>query len=472
MKLKTFDAGPLVIRLGLLFLVALHAFASPYPPDGTWGVVGVLGFRPVLRFVLLVGCGILLIPAVARVVLAWGRLFWARAGRHIAAVPLWVWVLLLLSLGWLFRCQIPYGDAQEMADEIQRGQLINYKQPLDRLITSLLYRSGYGLFGWDAATAIAIINTAVGAFFWLGLWRFVWRRKVFADTPGWIVIGLLGTTGVTQLLFGYVENYTLLTVGCLWTLMLCLDSLRHREHPIWPAALAYGLTFASHLAAAWLAPALITTWAWRQKTEVGTWWKNTVLRRKAIREALVGFIVAAMPIVLIGAGMLYFGKGLQDFSFTTFGGGDGVMFVPLTKLSTPYERFTMLSVPHLKAVLNQLLLVAPVGAVFALLGWTLRRYKGPRAEPGFWVLFAGMIGPVIYAFIFNPDLMVFFPDLGPMAEWDLLCLEAIPITLFGVWWLKSADDNPGGVSELALPALAISGFHLVGWLLFNAGFRV
>lgn len=461
------DAGNpafVAVRLGLLGVIATHALAPPRPPDGVWGVVGVLAFRPSVRLVLLAACALLLIPQVARATLAWGRRVRPSLTRHLSSVPVAVWILLLVATGWLLRCQIPYGDAQGIPDSIQAGQTINHKEPLDRLVTSLVYRVGHRLVEWDATTAIALVNTAVGGLYWLGLWWFVWRRRIAHPAPPWVAAGLLATTGATQLLFGYVESYTFMTVGLLVTLFLCIEAVEDPRRPIWPAALAYGLTFASHLAAAWLAPALVTTWALRHRGAMRRDQTPPGAMRRAFVEAGTGFAIAAAPIVLLAVGMLLSGVGLRDFSFANFGGGDGSMFVPLRAVTTRFERYTLLSGAHLAAFGNQLLLVAPVGVTVALLGWVGRRRR-PDA-PG-WVLEAAAAGSVAYAFVFNPDMMVYFPDLGPMAEWDLLSLPALPLTFLGLWWLRPALEGDDRWSEVALPAVAVSLLHCVGWLLFN-----
>jgi hypothetical protein len=432
-------------------------------------VVGVLAFRPSVRLVLLAMCALLLIPRVARATLAWGRRVRPSLTRHLSGVPVAVWILLLVATGWLLRCQIPYGDAQGIPDSIQAGQTINHKEPLDRLVTSFVYRVGHRLVEWDATTAIALVNTAVGGLFWLGLWWFVWRRRIAHPAPPWVAAGLLATTGATQLLFGYVESYTFMTVGLLATLFLCLEAVQDPRRPIWPAALAYGLTFASHLAAAWLAPALVATWALRHRGAMKRGQPAPGAARRAIVEAGTGFAIASAPIALVAVGMVLAGVGLSDFSLATFGGGDGSMFVPLSTATTRFERFTLLSSDHLAAFGNQLLLVAPVGTLVALVGWIGRRR---RPDAPALVLVAAAAGSVAYAFVFNPDLMVYFPELGPMAEWDLLSLPAVPLAFLGLWWLRPALQGDDRWSEVALPAVAVSLLHCVGWLLFNARVQI
>lgn len=453
------------LRAGLAALILLHWFAPRTPPDGVWGVVGVLSLSPWLRHLALALCSVLLVPAVARAALGLIRRIRHQSTLQLGGVPVAVWIVLLVTVGWLFRCQIPYGDADGIPNLIQGGQWINHKEPLDRLLVSFVYRLGFHLIKWDAVTAVAIVNTAVSGLFWLGLWRFVWRRGTLHPLPSLVAAGLLASTGVTQLLFGYVESYTLLTVGCLWTLFGSLEAVQDSRRPIWPVALAFGLTFSCHLAAAWMAPALVVVWASRHRCAFARSMSRAHLRVAALREALVGFFVASAPIVFLAAVMLLGGVGLGDFSFAHFGGGDGVMFVPLRVLSTPFEVYTMFSAAHLAAFFNQILLIGPVGVVLALFACSS---SSCPPNTGDRVLLAASVGPVVYAFVFNPDLMVYFPELGPMTEWDLLSLPALPLTFLGVWRLRALYLRGDKGSEVALPAVLLSAFHCITWLLFNA----
>ena len=141
-------------------------------------------------------------------------------------------------------------------------------------------------------------------------------------------------------------------------------------------------------------------------------------------------MAACLPIALVVLGMLVSDIGLGGFSASGFGGGDGRLFVPLFAVETLYERFTMFSRAHLAAFGNELLLVAPVGVILALTGWLGRRRDGRRTDSGTWVLLAAL-GTVVYAFAFNPDMMVGDQTLGVLNEWDLFAFEAVPITLLG-----------------------------------------
>ncbi len=466
------DRRPALLAAALLGILALHALADPRPPDGVWGAVGVLAFSPWLRWALLTAAALLALPAVSRRAVRAAAPSARRLVQALAGVPGWAWIALLVAAGWLGRSRVLTGDGAATIGLIQSGELINYKEPVDRLVSALVYRAGNALTGWDAGTAIALVSTLAGALYWAAVLRFARSRPV-SGSGGWVVWALLATIGAVQLFFGHVENYSLLTAGTAWTLVLALEAVADPGRPIWPPALAFGITFAVHLSAAWLAPAMVALW-WERVRERGRSNEPGPVagRRAAVREAAVGAAVSTLPFALVALGMAAGGVAVSGFSPATFGGGDGKLFVPLFTVSTPYERFTMFSVAHLAAFANELLLVAPAGVVLALLGPLGRRRGGARSDGGTRVLMAAAGGTVAYAFAFNPDMMVANPALGVFNEWDLFAFAAVPVTMLGLWWLRTAFDPGEERDALVLSCAATSFVHTVGFLVLNAGVRV
>ena len=465
------ELRPWIVGVALLLVLALHAFSDPRPPEGVWGVVGALAFSPPVRWLLLLLAALLALPPVSRSLVRGVAPLARRAAASLAGVPGWAWIALLVAVSWLLRSRALSGDGPATIEHLQRGELINYKEPLDRLVSALVYRAGHALTGWDAGTAIALVSTAAGALFWAGLLRLA-RSRPMASAGGWAVWALVGTAGTTQLFFGHVENYSLLTAGTLWTLILGLEATLDPRRPLWPAGLAFGLTFATHLSAGWLAAAMPVAWLVRVRQVSGGRWPDRKGWRAAVGEAVSGTLAACIPIALVVLGMLVSGIALGGFSISGFGGGDGKLFVPLFRIETPYERFTMFSAAHLAAFGNELLLVAPAGVILALVGALGWRRDERRADSGTWVLLAAALGTAAYAFTFNPDMMVADPTLGVMNEWDLFAFEAVPITLLGVWWLRTAFDPGEERDALVLSAAATSFVHTAGFLLLNAGVRL
>lgn len=461
------DPRPWLVTAGLIAVLALHAFADPRPPQGTWGAVGMLALPRMFRVALCALAALLALPPVGRWVLRVARPAGHRLASLLGRLPASGWIALLVGLSWMLRSRLETGDGGHIVWDIEHGQLICYKEPLDRLAAALLYRAGHALFGWGAATAVAVLSTFAGILFWLALLRLA-RSRPLGEGGSVATWGLLGTTGATPLFCGHVENYSLLTAGTLWTLVLLLEAAGEQRHPLWPGAAVLGVTFATHLSAVWLAPALPAAWLARHGGTAGV--RHPASRRAALREALSAAEAALLPFVLVVAGMALGGLGPGGFSPATFGGGDGRLFVPLQRVETSYERFTMFSAGHLHFVGNELLLLAPVGLLLAVIGPLGRRRDGRRADQGTSVLVAAAAGTLTYACVFNPDMMV-ASRLGGLNEWDLFAFLAVPVSLLGLWWLRTAMDAGEERDALVFAATVVSAIHTVPWVLLNAGIR-
>ncbi|MGV8039474.1 MAG: hypothetical protein AB2L07_05160 [Thermoanaerobaculaceae bacterium] len=455
------ELRPWLMLAGSVAILAFHLIPDPRPPAGVWGAVGSLAFPPAVRWILAGLVGLLAVPPVGRrTALVLGAV-WGRTRPTLERVPTAAWVLLLLLGAWLLRSHVPYGDGPEMTGELEAGAWSNFKQPLDRFVNALAFRGLRAAIGADAETTVALVSTLAGAVYWLAVARL--GRRDWLGMPPVAVWLLAGTHGAMALLCGHVESYSLLLAATLWTLVLALEAA-HGETPLWVAGLVLGLAVATHLQAVWLALALPVAWAMRWR---GRWCEPGVTWRAA-REAVVGAAVSLVPLALVMVSFAATGKGLAGFSPATFGGGDDHLFVPLLRLETPYERFTMLSRDHLAAFGNELLLVVPVGLLLALVGPLGRRADGRRADAGTWVLLAAAAGALAYAFVFNPDLMVYSP-LGVLAEWDLFAFLAVPVTLLGMWWLRTAMDPGPARDGIIVAAVAVGLFHTLGFILLNAG---
>jgi len=454
------DVRPWLVMVGLLAVLATSVLADVRPPDGVWGLAGMQAFSPAVRALLVVLAALLAVPPVARVLargLRGPAARWREATRRVPAV---VWIAGLVTVAWLLRSRRLYGDGAQTVELLERGQWINHKEPLDRFLAALVYRAGHAVTGWDAGTAIAVVSTLAGVVFWLAVHRLAHRRPLPGAT-GLHVWLLLGATGASALFFGHVENYAWLTAGTLWTLVMCLEAVTEPARPLWPAALAFGLTLATHLSAIWLAPALVVAWTSRAV-------RAHQSSRTSLVEAVSGIALAVAPLAAVAVCMLAGGTGWGGFSAANFGGGDGSLFVPLRLAASPFERSTLLSAAHLRDVGNELLLIAPAGALLALVGWLGRRADGRRTDAGTWVLLAASVGTLAYAFLFNPDMAVFHPRLGALAEWDLFAFAALPVTLLGVWWLRTAMDAGEERDALVLATGTTALLLAAAWVLFNA----
>jgi hypothetical protein len=155
------------------------------------------------------------------------------------------------------------------------------------------------------------------------------------------------------------------------------------------------------------------------------------------------------------------GHGLDALIGVDFpGGGDRSWFVPLFKITTKYEHYTMFSLGHLLDIANEQLLVAPMVwisiALVATLSWSRVRPLGP--EGTFLMLIAGFY--LLLTLTWNADY-------GGQRDWDLFSPAAIPGALLLGWLLARALPERRALRAAALAILAAQGFHLVAWVWQN-----
>ena len=166
------------------------------------------------------------------------------------------------------------------------------------------------------------------------------------------------------------------------------------------------------------------------------------------------------------------GHGLATLATTDRpGGGDARWFVPLTEVSTRWERYTMFSWAHLRDWLNEQMLTAPVtlgGLVIvgvSLLAGRWRRRESAQAEASSEsseMVFLAMCTGLYWLFTF-----VWNPDYGGQRDWDLFSLAAIPATLLLARTLPRVLPNRGHLAQAALMLTAVSAVHTSAWVYQN-----
>src|SRR5690606_30082762 len=136
------------------------------------------------------------------------------------------------------------------------------------------------------------------------------------------------------------------------------------EQPLWLAATALAVTNATHPSTLILAPSLLYLGWHRLKAAppgAKAWWPDGV-----------SILVLLDPVGGPRIGLMTWGGHGLLALFTTDrpGGGDARFFVPLWTTSTRWEHYTLASWPHLRELINQQLLVAPVVWPSLLWIWT------------------------------------------------------------------------------------------------------
>jgi hypothetical protein len=156
------------------------------------------------------------------------------------------------------------------------------------------------------------------------------------------------------------------------------------------------------------------------------------------------------------------GHGLQALTVSDRpGGSDASWFVPFFAVQTRWQHYTMFSWPHVRDLLNLLLLVAPVvlpSLLIAAIGGaaTLRSGSATGALP---FLGIATLCYLLFVWLWNPDY-------GGQRDWDLFSLSALPMTLLTAFLLARAL-RPRLLWAAMGPLILLQAFHTAAWIYSN-----
>ncbi len=450
------------------------AMPTPTDAESTWWGLWPVTYLPTLWFSI--GVGVVLATMV------WGwRLLLDAPSSATPDQPTSRSTLRRGALGWLYLISAllivaffafpivhtRWGDAYILSQAIAWPDPAlrlthSWQAPLDVFLHSQLWLALGTERNWqDAMPVYYLLSPLAGALY---LWLLLQLAADHDFAPSWLTFGLMASLGLMQLFFGYVENYSFATAGILAFLWLGRRVLQGRS-PLWLAALVLGITNATHPSTAILGPALLYIgWIrWQQGTKTGP--------RIVIEIAFPLLLAVGGTIWLMEAG----GHGLQALLTTDRpGGGDASWFVPLWATRTRWEAYTLLSWLHLRDLLNQMLLVAPV-VLPSLLWIGLGRIGLGRSSLGLWrkVRYSALINQLetsrflmVAALAYLLLITIWNPDYGGQRDWDLFSLAWIPTTLWLVSVARAKLDNRTMLAGFA-PLLALQALHTAAWIYQN-----
>lgn len=441
------------LRVYALALIAFHLLAAHLPIEQVWGAGGFPSLPWWAQAVLIVAALVGMTPIAEPVWRALARWWQGAADRWGRERLIGVVSLLTLPLFWIGRLQhLHWGDAYIFANAISHPEVrltYNWQSPLSLFLHAKLWALLNTAWGLDVQTTYAIVSCLAGAaFVWLLLTSLsVWGDDSTGRMPAAVMFLTLGTV---QLFFGYVESYTLLPVGILAFLVFGLRFVRGRG-ALWPAATALAVTHSLSLSTLPLLAGLtyLVVYAYRVKR-----WKLEMI---ALQAAVPLLLMAAVVICVMTAG----GHGLDALlSHDAPGGGDGSWFVPLLRVETEWQHYTMFSWAHLRDVLNQQLLSAPFSLSIVLGLLVIFRRSIRWDDPS--LRFLALAAAAYFALT-----LVWNPDYGGRRDWDLFTSSSIPLTALAVYLLNRYLGRSEREKAVAVVA-SVSLVHLIPWVWFNA----
>jgi hypothetical protein len=355
----------------------------------------------------------------------------ARAARALTARPLATPLLLWAAsfgLFWLLRESRHWGDAAYTVDILEGsgdvGPLGRYfwKEPLDRLAAMLFATAGRRL-GAGAETSVALLSALAGSLFVVVLWSCSAR---LARTRGGRLFAFSFTLcgGLSQLFFGHVENYTLVTLAML---LFFREGLAVAEGggSLARAGLLAALALSTHPLAGFLIAPLVAL---------------PLLRPQGTRpRELLRFAAAMVPgtlyLLAFYAFCRWLGAPALELGGNRFGETQGV-FLGIGEA---------LDARHAWDVLQNYLLALPAGALVVLLQRAAERYRGARDRSAL-LLACGALSFLVFACFLRGTLR-------RRRDWDLFGTAALPAALLASRWFARRLD--GGRSSVAFAVFLV-----------------
>jgi len=463
-QLSRMGAAWTLLYIPLILLFALTAAASVLPDRRLWGINHLAFYSPALRIVALSLIGLSFVPVIARAscgalsTLARHirpgrrRLWWSALALGVMATGIFIRFqssTLLLGDGWATANSYEHAILQDTGALSGNIEQVVTDEPFARGTTVLYYRFAEVLnrvFDVSPVRGIRILNCLLG-----GLLVFILARIALrsTDSPNfriWLLLLVL-CSGVMELFFGYVENYTPAVFFALLYLASGYAFIRGRK-PVWLAASLVCLATSTymHVQGTLLIPsfALLAGWA----VLAGRW-----------RRAL-GWLTGALgALVVVGTCVIW--------AFSKYGS----YLLPLRADDGSYGVF---AASHWADVINEVLILLPGLPVFIAIAAMLPFFR-ERARPGDRRVNLGQLG-VEWSFtvlLLLPGLMfliLFKPDLGMARDWDLFAMTFIGLLAFALFILKRflAITPARVVQAITVPSLVISAVLGASWIGVNS----
>jgi Flp pilus assembly protein TadD len=346
--------------------------------------------------------------------------------------------ILSLPVFWLFRTRLfLLGDGYLKISEVVSGRL-THTEPLDGIIHHQFY-----LFlntirpGIDPSFAYTILSVLGGGIF---IFLILQLSDLLGETTfiKVLIFSSLLTLASIELFFGYVESYTILLVGLTLFILLSHLYLKDKVNVIF-VFIVLCFCIGVHVSSIVLMPAFcyLMYWKWRKKGK--------------------GYFDPFSAISLLGCLAIIFAAIWKVFLMEGPNNRFG-QFIPL--YSAIGNKFTLFSSAHMAEMINQLLLVSPVG-ILLFLFFLIFMVKSKSFRDPFlnFLLISALVG-LFLVFVYNAHLGI--------ADWDLRSLPGIFVSLMGMLLFVRWGSRWTRFKNYGLILIAVSFFHLIPWILLNA----
>lgn len=332
---------------------------------------------------------------------------WHHIVTVFCRVPDWL-LIVFAGLGfWLLRERTHHGDAMLklhlLSTETLQTDPYIWKEPLDSLIAYTLV-SFLRMFGQSPIEAITLSSIFAGVVY---IAVVILLSKELSDRPTYRVMLFIGLTalGTSQLWFGHIENYSLVTSASTLSILFAIYHLRGRGK-LWPVGLISGLAISFHPQAIFIMPALICLLSgWRE-------------RRWIHQMVILALTSSVVPLVTIA---LLLSMQVPIPSFADGYAGDPQLFLSISQAT---------SLQQVGDALNNLWLLVPFLPLILWVVAGLTKARQIYQDRVFIYLSVLVISLLTYFFAFQNDLPRY-------RDWDLFAIVAPAMALWLLYtWLQ------------------------------------
>jgi Flp pilus assembly protein TadD len=346
--------------------------------------------------------------------------------------------ILSLPVFWLLKTKLfLLGDGYLKISDVVSGRL-TYTEPLDGIIHHQFYLLLNTLHpGINPSFSYTILSVLGGGIF---IFLILELSDLLGETTFTkiLIFSSLFTLASLELFFGYVESYSILLVGLTLFILLSLLYLNDKINIIF-VFLVLCFSIGIHVSAIVLIPAFLYLiyWKWRK-------------REKRYFDPFSAIsLLGCLAITFAAIWKVFLMEGPNN----RFG-----QFIPL--YSAIGNKFTLFSPAHIGEMVNQLLLVSPVGILlFLFFLYYMLKSKSFR-DPFLNFLLISALAGLFLIFVYNAHLGI--------ADWDLRSLPGIFVSLLGMLLFLRWGSRWVRFKNYGLILIAVSLFHLIPWILLNA----
>lgn len=427
-------------------LLLLHLIGSFFPKERLWGINYLAYFSPYFTIVITIGGLLVLVPQINH----WLQNNLKKLMNFIYGLTIQrhkylyfvIFSFLSIVVFWLLRVKTALlGDGYYLVTSLPAGEMIRKWEPLEMAIHLHLYKFFKGWVTVDPITIYAVVSYFAGAVF-------VFFSILIADLLGKgkfdkvLVLSLLVSMGSILLFLGYAEHYSLTCSSILAYFYFALRYVKKGGN-ILPVTLAFIISGLLHLLALSLFPSLLFLYSLSSDVKTG---ELHISKKRA-------FLFLAFTLFILVGGCVYvleYGK-LSSLSNIT---------VSLTgRSSRPY--YTLFSTSHLLDVVNEQLLVSPIG--FILLFSLIMFYsnKIEFKDKVFQFLSVVILFQLAFHFLVNPNL-------GAIRDWDLFSFTALGYTMLGIYLFLKLVQNKHQIRYVGTVLVFTSLLSTLPWVMLNA----